>query len=292
MLFRSLTRALEWIQRKRGQSPEGFIEFKSALPQGIENQVWKDSWDAYHHADGTLANHTQGIAAFEVQVAAYDALLDAATIYGTHLHDETRSAALHAQAEELGSAILDRFWTEEKGGYFVLGLDRDDAGNYRQLKLRTSNMGHALNSRLLESNNPEIVRKRDAVITHILSPELLCDAGIRTLASDEKRFRAGAYHNGSVWIWDTHYIAQGLRRHGHGDIADAIDTRLIDIANTTGLFPEYVRGEQHAISLNQQTVIIWDEARRRKNIVEQPPQEVQAWTVAAILASKLRFSQR
>lgn len=288
----ALERALGWIQRKREQNPEGFIEFKSVLPQGIENQVWKDSWDAYHHADGTLANHQQGIASLEVQVAAYDALLDAASLYDEHLGESTRSAALHAQAQELGKSILEQFWTEDKGGYFVLGLDRDEEGKYRQLKLRTSNMGHVLNSRLLESDDVDIIRKRDAVITQLLSPELLCEAGIRTLASDEKRFRAGAYHNGSVWIWDTHYIAEGLRRHHMNETADTIDNHLIDITNTTGLFPEYVRGEQDRIALNQQTVVLWDEVAQRKNIIEQPPQEVQAWTVAAILASKLHFSNR
>jgi hypothetical protein len=80
--------------------------------------------------------------------------------------------------------------------------------------------------------------------------------------------------------------AKGLRRYGYNEDADAIDANLIDIANTTGLFPEYVRGEQDNIALNQDTVILWDESANRKNIVEQPPQEVQAWTVTAILDSK------
>jgi len=288
----SLERALGWIEQRRTQSPDGLIEFKSALPLGIENQVWKDSWDAYHHADGQLANHKQGIASLEVQVAAYDALLDAAELYDTRLGDPTRSAALRVQAHELGETILEKFWTNDKGGYFVLGLDRDDDGTLRQLKLRTSNMGHVLNSRLLEPNESDIINKREAVIGHLLSPELLCVAGIRTLASDEVRFRPGAYHNGSVWVWDTHYVAKGLRRHGHEEDADTIDRRLIDIANTTGMFPEYVRGEQQDISLNRQTVILWDETVQRKNVVEQPPQEVQAWTVAAILESKHHFSIR
>lgn len=288
----ALERALGWIEHKRAQTSEGFIEFKSVLPQGIENQVWKDSWDAYHHADGTLANHKQGIASLEVQVAAYDALLDAVELYETSSDNPTHATALRVQAGELGEAILEHFWTEDKGGYFVLGLDRDDNGDYRQLHLRTSNMGHVLNSRLLESEDPSVIAKREAVVAHLLSPELLCTAGIRTLASDEVRFRAGAYHNGSVWIWDTHYIAEGLRRHGLTGVADTIDNRLIDITNVTGLFPEYVRGEQHDITLNRQTVVLWDEAAQRKNIIEQPPQEVQAWTVAAILASKLHFSKR
>jgi glycogen debranching enzyme len=282
----ALDAALTWIAHRRSQNPEGLIEFKSALPHGIENQVWKDSWDAYHHSDGTLANHEQGIASLEVQVATYDAFLDAADLYDRLIDNDVRATALRVQAGELKQAIFEHFWTDEKGGYFVLGTDRDSKGALRQLKVRTSNMGHVLNSHLLEGDDAEIVQKRTAVVAHMLSPELWCKAGIRTLASDEVRFRPGAYHNGSVWIWDTHYIAKGLRRHGYTDASSRIDANLIDIANTTGLFPEYVRGEQDKIVLNQDTIILWDELANRKNVVEQPPQEVQAWTVAAIFDSK------
>ncbi|MDB5160224.1 MAG: hypothetical protein JWO99_487 [Candidatus Saccharibacteria bacterium] len=282
----ALDGALTWIAHRRSQNPEGLIEFKSALPHGIENQVWKDSWDAYHHSDGTLANHEKGIASLEVQVAAYDAFLDAADLYDHLIDNDVRATALRVQASELKQAIFEHFWTDEKGGYFVLGTDRDSKGALRQLKLRTSNMGHVLNSRLLEGDDAEIVQKRTAVIAHMLSPELWCKAGIRTLASDEVRFRPGAYHNGSVWIWDTHYIAKGLRHHGYTDVSSKIDANLIDIANTTGLFPEYVRGEQEEIALNQDTITLWDGVANRKNVVEQPPQEVQAWTVAAIFDSK------
>lgn len=282
----SLERAVGWIEYRRSQNPEGFIEFKAAIPQGIENQVWKDSWDSYHHADGTLANHERGIASIEVQVAAYDALLDAADIYEQHLQNFTHSASLRAQARDLGDAIIDTFWTEDKGGYFVLGLDRAEDDSLRQLNIRTSNMGHVLNSRLLESNDPEIARKRTAVVSQLLSPELLCDAGIRTLASDEQRFRPGSYHNGSVWPWDTHYIAKGLRRHGYEEAANLLDTQLVTIANQTGMFPEYVRGEQTGIHLNEQTIVLWDEKASRKNVIEQPPQEVQAWSVAAVFESQ------
>ena len=288
----ALDGALQWIVRRREQNPQGLIEFKSVLPRGIENQVWKDSWDAYHHADGTLANHEQGVASIEVQVAAYDALLDAAELYDRLLDNETHANALRAQALELRNAIFEHFWTEEKGGYFVLGADRANDGTLRQFKIRTSNMGHTLNSRLLDGDDPEIVRKRTAVVQHILSPEMLCHAGIRTLASDEIRFRPGAYHNGSVWLWDTHYIANGLRRHGYNEEANTIDSHLIDVANTTGLFPEYVRGEQDDITLNQHTIVLWDETVNRSNTVEQPPQQNQGWTVTAIRDSKHQASKR
>ncbi len=288
----ALDMALIWIAKRRAQNTEGLIEYCSPLPRGIENQVWKDSWDAYHHSDGQLANHKHGIASLEVQVTTYDALIDAAIVFEKALDNHERAAKLRQAASEMREAIMTIFWTEDKGGYFVLGTDRDENGSLRQLKVRTSNMGHILNSRLLEGDDPEIVRRREAVIRHILSPSLLCAAGIRTLASDEIRFRPGAYHNGSVWLWDTHYIAKGLRRFGYSKEADDLDQRILHVVATTRMFPEYIRGEQDSIEVNQKTVVLWDGINQRENIVEQPPQEVQAWTVAAIRAIEAYFAKR
>lgn len=284
--------ALEWIGGRLMQNPEGLLEFKSVLPKGIENQVWKDSWDAYHHSDGTLANHQKGIASLEVQVTTYDALIDAAELFEDVFTNPTRAHSLRAQAAGLQKAIHEHFWTEEKGGYFVLGTDRGATDELRQMRIRTSNMGHVLNSRLLKGDDAEVTRKREAVVGHILSPEMLCAAGIRTLASDELRFRPGAYHNGSVWLWDTHHIAKGLRRLGYAAEADDIDSRILRVIDETRMFPEYVRGEQDVIALNHETVVLWDETHQRENVVEQPPQEVQAWTVAAIRAIKHRIAKR
>ena len=263
------------------------------MPKGIENQVWKDSWDAYHHADGTIANHTRGIASIEVQVSAYDALLDAALIYENVLDDPQKATSLRERAAKLKQTILTLFWTDEKGGYFVLGTDRDDNNTLRQLRVRTSNMGHTLNSRLLDGDDPEIVQKREAVIRHLLSPEMLNVSGIRTLASDEVRFRPGAYHNGSVWLWDTHHIARGLRRHGYLEQTYDLDERLLNIIEVTKMFPEYVRGDNGPTPItNSVTITLWDELHQRKNVLEQPPQEVQAWTVAAILAIKEKLGEK
>lgn len=286
----ALDMAVEWVLKRLDSNPEGLLEFKSVLPKGIENQVWKDSWDAYHHADGMLANHATGITSIEVQVTTYDALLDAASIYEDIIDDTEKAELLRQKAAAMKSAIFTHFWTEDQGGFFVLGTDRDKDGHLRQLKIKTSNMGHVLNSRLLEGNDIEIKRKREAIIRHMLSPEMLNVSGIRTLASDELRFRPGAYHNGSVWLWDTHHIAQGLRRHGYLEQAYDLDRRMLNVVDVTKMFPEYVRGDDGAIpTINQATVILWDETNQRENQLEQPPQEVQAWTVAAILAIKNRM---
>jgi len=289
----ALDMATDWILRRLEANEEGLLEFKSVLPKGIENQVWKDSWDAYHHADGTLANHKHGIASLEVQVTTYDALLDAAHLYENVLDNSRRAEGLNQLAASLKQTILDLFWTDEKDGYFVLGTDRDDNGNIRQLRIRTSNMGHALHSRLLDGDDPEIIRKREMTVKHLLSDAMLNVSGIRTLASDEVRFRAGAYHNGSVWLWDTHHIARGLRYHGYCDEADELDWRMLNVIEVTKIFPEYVRGDDSTIPcINRATITVWDSVNQRENKIEQPPQEVQAWTVASIYAIKRRFAKR
>ena len=283
----ALTFAVNWLVQRIDSNPEGLIESSTSLPKGgIENQVWKDSWDAYFHADGTIANHDKGVASIEVQRVTYDALLDAAELYET-LGRREDAAKLKDYAARLKSTIFSEFWTEEKGGYFVLGTDRDDKGNLRPLKIRTSNMGHLLHSRLLESKDKETSRYRRSVISNIFSPEMLAPGGVRTLASDEARFRPFAYHNGSVWLWDTHFIAKGLRRHGYHRLSEELSGRLFHIIDSTKRFPEFVRGDESIEpTLSRRTVTVWDEINKRENCIEQPPQEIQAWTVAAILALK------
>ena len=208
------------------------------------------------------------------------------------LDQQSRGNDLRLKASRLKEAILEHFWTEDKGGYFVLGTDRNNDGSLRQMKIRTSNMGHVLNSRLLSGDDPEIVRRREAVMNHMLSPEMQNASGIRTLASDEVRFRPGSYHNGSVWLWDTHHIAKGMRRHGYVKEARELDQKILNVPQVTFMFPEYVRGDDSPEpSTNQYIISVYDEINHRENLVEQPPQEVQGWTTAAILATTNRINR-
>jgi len=287
----AFVRAVEWLQTRMSDSSLGLLEYKSAIPRGLDNQSWKDSWDSYHHEDGEIANHSQGIASIEVQATAHEALQDAADIYERFFDRVNEAQDMRSLAENITQVVKERFWTNDKGGYFVLGLDRDDNGNYRQMKIRTSNMGHLLNSRILDGTDEETVHMRSSLLRQLRSPALLSVSGIRTLASDEVRFREGAYHNGSVWIWDTHYIAKGARRHAEEPaflaFANHLDQKILTVVETLGSFPEYVRGGDR-FALNTFIVDVLDTSTNRTNRIEQPPQEVQAWTVAAILATKRR----
>jgi len=55
--------------------------------------------------------------------------------------------------------------------------------------------------------------------------------GVRTLASDERRFNPMSYHNGSVWPHDNAIVAQGLARAGDRAGAMAILEAMFDAAS-------------------------------------------------------------
>lgn len=284
----AMVAAVGWITDHLDSSKEGLLEFRRMNPHGLENQAWKDSWDAYFHKDGSIANHQQGIASIEVQRVTYDALLDAAEFYERYFAKTVEAQELRNRAEKLRLMIMEKFWTEDRGGYFVLGADHSPIGEgaLRQLEVRSSNMGHMLHSPvLLSGQEPEIVRRREAIITQLFSPEMLNISGIRTLATDEYRFRPGSYHNGSVWLWDTYFIAEGLDLHGYHGLSYELQRRIMNVIMVTRQYPEFVRGDDNPIpSLNTQVIDVWDEKYQRPNRLEQQPQEVQAWSVAAILS--------
>lgn len=290
--------AVEWLYSRIVSSPSNLLESRPAFAGSIENQVWKDSWDAYAHADGTLAR-SGTVASVEAQALAYDALHDAADVYSLLPPPSTADAAPPTQqliecAEAVRQAVLGKLWVDTpRGGglgFFAMGADRGDDGGFRPLAVRSSNMGHLLDSRMLQGGDELTVYQRDATVRSLFAPELLCAAGIRTLATCEVRFRAGAYHNGSSWPWDTHVIARGLHRHGYRALAWELRRRVLALCNRHQMFPEFARGEAGPVAeLNRRIVEVTD--GERINRVEQPPQRVQAWTVAAVLDVKALCSQ-
>jgi glycogen debranching enzyme len=147
-------------------------------------------------------------------------------------------------------------------------------------------MGHLLLSGVLDGDDPAIARKRRLLMAELTSPDMLCAAGIRTLSAQAARFRPSTYHNGSSWPWDTWTVAAGLRRHGAHAAADDLDRRILDGYRTTRCFPEFFSGDDAPVPhVNELVVEVVDETGHRNRIC-QPPQEVQAWTAAAVLAAK------
>lgn len=273
--------ALAWTLR-RLDSASGMIESVRARPGGHLNQVWKDSWDSYHHSDGTVAR-PDTVASVEVAAYAFGALREAARLVARYPRASWPATAdkLEQAALRLRLRLIELTWVNE-GRYFAAGVDRGPAGELRQLRIRTSNMGRLLDSEILEG--PEWRSHREAIIAHMFSDSMLASVGIRTLAAGEARYRPGSYHNGSVWPFDSRLIARGLERHGHPDLAAELDRRLLDTCQETRCYPEVVRGNGARPEINRRVVDIID-GEGRGNRVEQPPQLLQAWTVAAVVST-------
>lgn len=296
--------SVQWLLGRLDASPRGLLESRRKM--GIEPETWKDSWDAFSHSGGAVANIQEDIAAVEVQTLVYDALIDAAVVYEKLLDLPEQGHELRQKAVALREKILGWYWADNPkfyGGYFCQGLDYDKFGNSRQLRVRTSDMGHLLNSRLLDGDDPEIVSKRESLIRNLFSSDMLNASGIRTLAKNENRFIPTGYHTGSVWLWDTYYISQGLERQGYYGLSQALKERIWKVTDITNLLPEFAQGgDDPEPKLNTRIVDVWDPngidvkwdgekttfVKGRINRLEQPPQEIQAWTVAAILASKYK----
>lgn len=299
----ALAGQMNWLRTHMDLNPEGLLESIQVNPKHHANKNWTDSPDSFFHADGSWAAHHPekgwGVAALEVQAEVYDALLGAAEVYGNLASSavddhkaflEAEAADFTARATRLRHIILDKFWVENPahaGGFFARGTDRDAAGNLRPLAVRTSDMGHLLNSAILDGDDPETVRKREAVVRNLFSQEMLCISGIRTLSSDSPHYWEDRYHDGNSWPWQTYYIARGLERHGYQALAADLKQRVWSVHTATGIFPEYVSGSNDpARRLVRRRVVIRDDRilGDPEHPIGQPAQEIQAWTVAAILA--------
>jgi glycogen debranching enzyme len=222
-------RALEWIERWGDRDGDGYVEYDRRTDRGLENQGWKDSWDAIRFADGPLAERP--IALCEVQGYVYAAYL--ARAYFADEHGETDLAGHYRdKAAKLKQAFNRDFWLADKG-YVAIALD----GSKRPVDALSSNMGHCLWTGILDPD------KSAAVADKLLAPELFSGWGVRTLATSMAAYNPVSYHNGSVWPHDNALIAAGLMRYGFTDHAHRIIRALLDVsALQDGRLPELFSG--------------------------------------------------
>jgi glycogen debranching enzyme len=260
----ALDAAVAWVLRRLANDELGLLSHHRVNPHGIENQVWKDSWDSMSHADGVVANLAAPVASLEVQALAYDALVDVG---------ELRAA------DRLARAVEEHFWL---GDFYAMGVDRDPGtGAPRPLATRTSNMGWLLCSRLLDGRED----RQRRIVALLFSDELLAEAGVRTLSSREVRFRPRSYHNGTVWPHDNFLISLGLEHRGFVEEAEELRRRIVALCRATRRFPEFVAGGESGEPLFTRRVVdVYDTVNDRANRIEQPPQEIVCWTVTAMVA--------
>ena len=130
--------ALEWIDRFGDRDGDGYVEYATRSSEGLGNQCWKDSWDGIQFQDGRIP--FLPIAAAEIQGYVYDAKLRVAELAERIMGDTTLADRLKREAEELFTRFNRDFWSEERGGYYVVGLD----GDKQPIDSLTSNLGHLL----------------------------------------------------------------------------------------------------------------------------------------------------
>jgi glycogen debranching enzyme len=274
----SVEAALGWLLRRLAEDELGLLSHHRTNPHGLENQVWKDSWDSMSHADGTICNHGAPVASVEAQAIAFDALIEAAA------HQPSPAALLEAAAR-LESAVEEYLWVDDpEGGFYAIGVDRDPrSGAPRPLETRASNMGWLLGSRLLD--RPELSGRIQRIVDLLVSDEFLADGGIRTLSAREIRFRPRAYHNGNVWGCDNYLTSLGFAHRGFRDEAKEVQDRIAAFCRATHRLPEFVAGGEPGSELIAKRIVdVFDSRNDRVSRVEQPPQEIQGWTVAAMVA--------
>jgi glycogen debranching enzyme len=211
-------KALAWIDEYGDRDGDGFVEYERRTPRGLDNQSWKDSGDSQRFADGTIASPP--IAPVEVQGYVYDAKLRVAELAREVWRDRPLADRLEREAEELRRRVDDAFWTDARGGYYVLALD----GEKRQVDSACSNMGHLLWSGLV--TDPRI----DPVVDHLMNEELWSGWGVRTMSTADAGYNPLSYHNGTVWPHDNSLIAQGLARYGRWAEAQRIVRRMLTAA--------------------------------------------------------------
>jgi glycogen debranching enzyme len=213
-IWPNLLAALEWMKTFGDRDQDGFIEYEAQGQRGLVQQGWKDSHDSVFHQDGTLAEPP--IALCEVQGYVYAAKRAAARM-AVSLGHAALARKLSSEVRTLQERFERDFWDDSLGSY-VLALD----GNKKACRVRTSNPGHCLFSGIAG------VEHATKLAHTLLSEELFCGWGIRTLGSREVRYNPVSYHNGSVWPHDNAIIARGLSRYGFKSAALSVFKGLFE----------------------------------------------------------------
>lgn len=209
-------RALEWIDECGDLDGDGFIEYLRRSPLGLENQGWKDSWNANLHRDGEVAKPP--IALCEVQGYVYDARYRMASLMRS-FGDIKTADRLKKEAAEMAKRFEKSFWMPQHG-FYAMALDREK----RQLQVIASNAGHLLFTRMLSQERARAVTQR------FMQPDMFTGWGWRTMSRNERVFNPLSYHRGSVWPHDNSIAAHGMALYEFREPATQVFTALFQAA--------------------------------------------------------------
>ncbi|MFD1858875.1 amylo-alpha-1,6-glucosidase [Aeromicrobium camelliae] len=215
----AVERACRWIVEYGDRDGDGFVEYQRGSDRGLENQGWKDSFDALVDDEGRPA--VAPIALAEVQGYCYAAFLaraELAEAWGDGGAEEWRT-----RAEELKRRFHEAFWIEDLD-FYAMALDR----HKRPVRVVSSNIGHCLWSGIVDD------AFADRVVARLMSAEMFTGFGVRTRSAASPAFNPASYHNGSVWPHDTVLTAAGMARYGFRDEALRVAEALLDALEAFG----------------------------------------------------------
>ncbi len=138
----------------------------------------------------------------EIQALWANALAISAELYD-RFGPVDEAAKLRARAEQVRKTFVERFWNEQTGGLFDVADGAE--GDGRDVSVRPNQIfALSLPFPLIEGERAE------RLLAHV-EAKLLTPCGLRTLSSDDPRYRPiylggplerdGAYHQGTVWPW-------------------------------------------------------------------------------------------
>jgi glycogen debranching enzyme len=207
--------ALAWLEGPADLDGDGYLEYRSRSPKGLNNHGWKDSDDGILHMDGSQPE--KPLAVCELQGYAYDARLRTARLAREVWGDEPLARRLERDARALKKRFNDDFWDGRRRIY-ALALD----GRKRKVAPPASNMGHLLWSGIVDDDRAELVVRR------LLQKDLFSGWGIRTLSTRSEAYSPLRYHLGTVWPHDTAICAEGMRRYGFREEASRLALALLE----------------------------------------------------------------
>jgi glycogen debranching enzyme len=222
-------RCLEWLDQYGDLDGDGFQEYQTRSPQGLENQGWKDSGDAVVYPDGSRAQAP--IALCELQGYVFDAKQRMAEVFDV-LGQAERASNLRQQAEDLQQRFEAAFWLEDEGSY-CFGLD----AHKQPIRTVVSNAGHCLWSGIAG------IERAGRVVRRLMQPDLWSGWGIRTVSANHPCYNPHSYHRGTVWPHDNGIIAAGFKRYGFAAEAGRLAR---DIWEAVSFFDSYRLPELYA----------------------------------------------
>ena len=155
------------------------------------------------------------------------------------MNDAALADRLEREAQELRTRFNRDFWSDQRGGYYVVGLDADK----QQIDSMTSNMGHLLWSGIVPEDRAGIIAG------HLMSDQMFSGWGVRTISTEDRGYNPLGYHCGTIWPHDNAIVAAGLARYGFRDEANRIALTQFEAAAFSDFrLPEAFAGFERSVS--------------------------------------------